>query len=84
MCFIFKKKYNARYYVEKKGKTVCKQLFSTIIILHKISKQKTLKQKRIYLFFFKNFILLTITSCKCYTAKGAISTRWYSGVLFFN
>lgn len=34
-----KKKYNARYNVEKKGKTVCKQLFSTIIILHKISKQ---------------------------------------------
>lgn len=55
MCFIFKKKYNARYYVEKKGKTVCKQLFSTIIILHKISKQKKLKQKRIYLLFFFKF-----------------------------
>lgn len=46
-----KKKYNARYNVEKKGKTVCKQLFSIIIILHKISKQK--KQKQIYLLSLK-------------------------------
>lgn len=48
-----KKKYNARYNVEKKGKTVCKQLFSIIIILHKISKQKKLKQKQIYLLSLK-------------------------------
>lgn len=55
-CFILpisnlKKKYNARYNVEKKGNTVCKQLFSIIIILHKISKQKKPKTTNLSLKF---------------------------------